>query len=881
MQGLEAKCLLSATPLAEPSIEQPALTNVDMNSLVLMSEAGFIQFNAIGLQDLSSLSPAQRSQFIYGPQLPATTLPTPSEDLYDEGAGAVWGSLSDEGTPSSNIPGGTFDGTGAVDTGVDGIMGTDTGGAVYSPPDSGSGFMGIDDVGEEYTGTGVNGDIGLDDVADYGQADIGVDDVADYGPGDIGPGDIGPGDYGPGDYGPGDYGPGDTADTGYDATGALDSGFDDMGDIFGIGVDGPGDTGPGDDGSTDSGPDGNSPPVAENANWTIEEQPAPLGLVPPIVAGTVQASDPNEDAMTYTIKGQQGQKADNTLVDAQLWEIGMSTGKVYTRKDVDYEAYKRWYLLVQVSDIHGASVEVKVIINITDVDEAPIPYGPNSFVPFQNRKNVEGEAFTYESARHYAAYDPEGVHPLNVTAANLPKGLEIKTRLFDADPDPDEEIMITDYWIEGRLKQDSAALYHVTITLADQSGHSTVYHFDWEVLNFSLDIYAMTFIDGHEITPDPQVIGVPADPNYPTSYAGTHWLDENRDGDVADQPKDHQYPYAYHRTQTGRAAGQFALENVFIIGAKINIRANGSDSYNVKVGDQEYWVAAGVGTTSYVNSFSKAFVAAKYYAAFSLNWQFSVDGGTTWESAGETINRVYITYKAPQIPTLFETVIHVSTMAAETAAGDTEASVGDAIYGKFETLSISRFDGKKAHGTSGAMTYWGYREGDPLCVPKNSGQLIPAMSQLLEYTDGRCGHWAQFFVGMLRTQGILQGEVKGVKSNRLMLDGSGRQEGLIIKNANFGAPENGPNGYNWKEGFNFSLGGSIAGQGGTPKMQSFQDHALVLFNGKLYDPSYGKIWINLEDFETNALAGFFTEVPGNNGFFVRKVEVGLPALTFF
>ena len=43
VQGLEAKCLLSATPLAEPSIEQPALTNVDMNSLALMSEAGFIQ----------------------------------------------------------------------------------------------------------------------------------------------------------------------------------------------------------------------------------------------------------------------------------------------------------------------------------------------------------------------------------------------------------------------------------------------------------------------------------------------------------------------------------------------------------------------------------------------------------------------------------------------------------------------------------------------------------------------------------------------------------------------------------------------------------------------------------------------------------------------
>jgi len=44
VQGLEAKCLLSATPLAE----QPALASVDMNSQALTSEAGFIQFNAMG-----------------------------------------------------------------------------------------------------------------------------------------------------------------------------------------------------------------------------------------------------------------------------------------------------------------------------------------------------------------------------------------------------------------------------------------------------------------------------------------------------------------------------------------------------------------------------------------------------------------------------------------------------------------------------------------------------------------------------------------------------------------------------------------------------------------------------------------------------------------
>ncbi|MEJ7595583.1 MAG: hypothetical protein WKF77_29055, partial [Planctomycetaceae bacterium] len=237
VQALEAKCLLSGTPLSESSVEQPALTSGDANFLAPMSEAGFIQINTVGLQDLSGLSLSQQSQFLYGPQLPGTTSPILSEDLYDEGAGAVWGSLSDEGGPSSYM----LDGTGAVDIGVDGIMGTD-------------------DIGEEYNATGgavwgtiadegVYGADGWDDVPDYGTGgygDIGVDDVADYGAGDTGvTGTLA--DNGA-DYGAGDYGPGDT---GYDATGALDSGFDDMGGIFGDGDTGPGDYGPGDAGVSD------------------------------------------------------------------------------------------------------------------------------------------------------------------------------------------------------------------------------------------------------------------------------------------------------------------------------------------------------------------------------------------------------------------------------------------------------------------------------------------------------------------------------------------------------------------------------------------------------------------------------------------------------
>lgn len=820
VQDLEVRCLLSAMPVADSLLTTATLSS----TTAAIADPSLVQLSTVGTQEIINGSEPSQIPLIYGPIWSIAvaqtygTPQTPAEDLYDEGAGAVWGTIADEG--------------------VYGVVG------------------------------------GLQDINDFGVGSYGgIDTVGDYGavigsPVDGAIGTIG----GYGDYGAGAYG----VDAAFDGSGALDSGFDDLGGVFsdggyGIGV----------NGGTETGTDGNHPPVATNANWTIDEQPAPLGLVPPIIAGTVQASDPDDEAIMYMITRQQGEKSNGSLVDKTLWEIGMGTGEVYTRQEVDYEAYKRWYLTVQVADMHGGTTTVGVTINITDVDEAPVPYGMTTNIPVHDQTNVEGESFTSESTWHYAAYDPEGVHPLGVRATNLPDGLEIKTRLFDIYPeDAAREFFVTQYWIEGRLSQDSAGLCHVVISLADQSGHSVEYKFDWEVLNFSVDIYQMTFSNGHEITPDPQVKGITPDPNAPTSYAGTQWLDVNRDGDANDTPTDRNYPYAYHRTQRGSVFAGFELENAFRIGGKIKIRATGTDGYNIAAAE-EFWVAPGRMSTDYYSAFTRAFETTKYYAAFTLTWQFSVDNGATWEAAGETTSRVYVMYKAPMIDTLFETVVHVSTVAAAGAAENTDAAVADAIFQTFETRSISRFDGRKAYGGSGAMTYWGYRADDPKCVPINSKQLLPDIAQLLHYTDGRCGHWGQFFVGMLRTQGIAHGDVKTARAKNMMADGSGRYEGLIINNANFGAPAAGQNGFNWREGINFTTAGSIPGQGGTPMMQSFSNHALVLFNGKLYDPSYGTIWEDLADFETRALAGLFTFAPpGFPGIYVRKEVAGFDDLTF-
>ena len=173
---------------------------------------------------------------------------SPPVDLYDEGAGAVWGSLSDEGGPVNQgghaIPpysqadaGGTMGidffgnvvgdmppyqsaNTGGiigvdffgvagdfplyqpVDNGNEGTLGLADGGAGLEPADYGNGYMGVDDVGQDHNATGGAGYA----PADYGNGYGGVDDVGqDYNA--TGGAGYGPADYG-GAYSPavGDFG---------------------------------------------------------------------------------------------------------------------------------------------------------------------------------------------------------------------------------------------------------------------------------------------------------------------------------------------------------------------------------------------------------------------------------------------------------------------------------------------------------------------------------------------------------------------------------------------------------------------------------------------------------------------------------------------------
>ena len=75
----------------------------------------------------------------------------------------------------------------------------------------------------------------------------------------------------------------------------------------------------------------------------------------------VTATDPENDTLTYTLGGD----------DASAFSIISTTGQLQTRAALDYETKHSYSVMVSASGGNGGSESITVIINVTDVNEAP------------------------------------------------------------------------------------------------------------------------------------------------------------------------------------------------------------------------------------------------------------------------------------------------------------------------------------------------------------------------------------------------------------------------------------------------------------------------------------------------------------------------------
>lgn len=115
------------------------------------------------------------------------------------------------------------------------------------------------------------------------------------------------------------------------------------------------------------------------------------------------------------------------------------------------------------------------------------------------------------------------------------------------------------------------------------------------------------------------------------------------------------------------------------------------------------------------------------------------------------------------------------------------------------------------------------------------------LEYLLDHHSGRCGAWSRSYLAFVGYHGVVA-QVYAVVNDNQQLSGQ-------------------PNGYYNNVQTLFQVDVNLEGQGGSPDMaDQFSDHALNLYNGKLFDPSYihetgtaATGWGNLNSYEN---AGF-------------------------
>jgi hypothetical protein len=277
----------------------------------------------------------------------------------------------------------------------------------------------------------------------------------------------------------------------------------------------------------------------------------------------------------------------------------------------------------------------------------------------------------------------------------------------------------------------------------------------------------------------------------------------------------------------------------------------------------------------------------KYWEEFKILWQFSEDQ-TEWEDIGESNNPMYVTYKKPEPaeplvtdPTTglvsggyehFHTLFKLSCEAADGMT--TDEDIIDAIWNKISTLNVDKADG------SDLFYYqnWG------TCFSTTTTELI-------SNGDGQCGSWTKFFIDLLKIHSIEHSTVDDefYAFSPVVEDASIPAEllptGFFVNNwqitgsqimDDYGAytslayPKYSSTNPEWwtdifladnQHNFHYTqlepLSG-IDGQGPNDNPQSiFENHQITQINGVLMDPSYGEVFENIEELESEAISGYY------------------------
>jgi len=414
--------------------------------------------------------------------------------------------------------------------------------------------------------------------------------------------------------------------------------------------------------------------------------------------------------------------------------------------------------------------------------------------------------------------------------------------------------------------KETAFIFSITATDDAPNPKSTTRTFTIIVTPIWASLSQVNFSDTFQYLPDPNVSATGTTTNTASNYI--EWTPYGSK------------PLAYssganESTNRWKATAKIDIDDAWGARHTTLIRANHSVYGTQITGNLATWTdGGGSGASNYllatVSSYRKFNRQVAYEKTFTLTWQISIDGGTTWIDVGESSNELYLTLAAPLIAPR-ETVLYTGCIAAAGATFD--AQVFDSIWTHFKQLNIIRKS-----------------DGKPLSYG-HSDIAGSTTESLIQNRVGRCDSWSNFFVDTLRTQGYTRGlQIKEMRVDgtwRNPITGNWNGDEFLVEAGTwvFNDKTGDPTGYDASLGtYHFVVAGDRnedechqVGQAGRQGLGAtaatrFYNHFVVIMGGRIYDPSYGTEADSLADFEDRYVEGYGKD--SNNITFASQKSLG-------
>ncbi|MGI6494607.1 MAG: hypothetical protein ACOX5G_00675 [Kiritimatiellia bacterium] len=332
-------------------------------------------------------------------------------------------------------------------------------------------------------------------------------------------------------------------------------------------------------------------------------------------------------------------------------------------------------------------------------------------------------------------------------------------------------------------------------------------------------------------------------------YTAPHWQDNSSplDGD-ADDAGDKKYPICFTRNTKMKVSAKWRIEPS---GLGVTIKIKGDGPGNLDFPETTAAISGNDLTITDVECSNPFANEIDFFDPMSISWSYSMDGGSTWCSAGTSANQTYVTLGDP-LTTVYHTLVHLGCKNAD--GENTATNCTSRIWIEFTDRDVRRVDGVQ-------LTYY---------ASYTCGNVTTA--SLLANGDGQCGAWASLFIDMRKVQGIDDTDEYVIFRPITPYGIPQSYVGFLVKNWTFtGAgtsgfathpymnipdfPLVGGDSYNWKFSEVDDATG-IPGQGNANPASLFNNHQVVI-SGEYYDPSCGIKHSRLQDIDDNAIDGYY------------------------